>query len=184
MSVCPGSCRQPDGAKRKGKPSNCISARENGKNEKGTIINMLHIFFGDMPEAIYNTSVYFRNTYKDSWITKKLSVEMIRDIDKSIVVNETTIESPIFGMMSPTQLSGGTKALLLIANDKKHVFNASNCGDNCAKWLLKIAEKDKIVVNLRHLMDFGDAEFKIMIENTGKLVRNMRELVFEAGELV
>ena len=24
---------------------------------------MLNIYFGDMPEAIYNTSVYFRNTY-------------------------------------------------------------------------------------------------------------------------
>ena len=145
---------------------------------------MLNIYFGDMPEAIYNTSVYFKNTYKDAWITKELSKEMIKDIDKSEVVDSATIDSPIFGKMSPTQLSGGVKTLMLIANDKSHIFNASNCGDNCAKWLLKIAEKEKTVVNLRHLMDFGKGNFKIRVMNTGKIVKSMDELVLEAGELV
>ncbi len=150
---------------------------------------MLNIYFGDMPEAIYNTSVYFKNTYKDAWITKELSKEMIKDIDKSEVVDSATIDSPIFGKMSPTQLSGGVKTLILIANDKGHVFNASNCGDNCAKWLLEIAEqketqKQKVVINLRHLLDFGTGEFKIKVMNTGKTVKNMKELVLEAGELV
>ena len=148
---------------------------------------MLNIFFGDMPEAIYNTSVYFKNTYKDSWITKELSVKMIKDIDKSDVLDSGRIESPIFGVMSPTQLSGGVKALILIANDKKHIFNASNCGANCAKWLLRIAEASenrKVLINLRHLMDFGEGEFKIRVANSGKIVKNMRELVLEAGELV
>ena len=32
---------------------------------------------------------------------------------------------------------------------------ASTCGDNCAKWLLKIAEQEERTVNLCHLMDFG-----------------------------
>ena len=107
-----------------------------------------------------------------------------QDIDKSDVLDSARIESPIFGIMSPTQLSGGVKTLILIANDKNHVFNASNCGDNCAKWLLIIAEKEKIVINLRHLMDFGNGDFKIRVMNTGKIVKNMQELVLEAGELV
>ena len=85
---------------------------------------MLNIYFGDMPEAIYNTSVYFRNTYKDKWITTELSREMIRDIDKSEVLSETLIQSPIFGPMPPTQLSGGVKTLMLIAYDRNHIFNA------------------------------------------------------------
>lgn len=86
--------------------------------------------------------------------------------------------------MSPRKLSGGTKTLLLIANDNKKVFNASTCGDNCAKWILKMAEGTKVVINLRHLMDFGKGEFKIKILNTGKIVKNMDELVWEAGEFV
>ncbi len=147
---------------------------------------MLNIYFGDMPEAIYNTSVYFRNTYKDKWITTELSREMIRDIDKSEVLSETLIQSPIFGPMPPTQLSGGVKTLMLIAYDRNHIFNAHNCGDNCAKWILKIAQmrKDRIVINLRHLMDFGEGEFKIRVLNTNKIVRNMAELTLQAVDFV
>lgn len=86
--------------------------------------------------------------------------------------------------MSPKKLSGGTKTLLLIDNDSKKVFNASTCGDNCAKWILKIAQDRKVVINLRHLMDFGKDEFKIKVINTGKIVYNMSELVLEAGDFV
>ena len=147
---------------------------------------MLNIYFGPMTEAIYDTAVYFKNTYSDHWITAPLAVEMIQDVDRSKVIGSQIIESPVLGMITPLQLSGGVKTLLLIANDKanKHVFNASTCGDNCAKWLLKIAEKRKVVVNLRHLMDFGDGSFKIRVLNNGKIVKNMGELVEAAGEYV
>ncbi|SDA32339.1 protein of unknown function [Ruminococcus sp. YE71] len=145
---------------------------------------MLSIYFGEMQDAIYNTNVYFNNTYKDSWITKPLSVEMIKAVDKSDVIDSQTILSPVFGNMSPKKLSGGVKTLMLIAYDKSKIFNASTCGDNCAEWILKIAEKQKIVINLHHLMDFGKNDFKIKILNTGKTVRNMGELVQEAGRFV
>ena len=92
--------------------------------------------------------------------------------------------SPIFGNMSPKKLSGGAKTLLLIAFDKKKVFNASTCGDNCAEWILKIAEERKVVINLHHLMDFGQEPFRIKIMNTNKIVISMAELVLEAGEFV
>jgi hypothetical protein len=142
---------------------------------------MLNIYFGDLPEAIYNTNVYFNNTYKDSWITTPLTREMIKAVDKSEVIDEKTIFSPVFGNMSPKKLSGGVKTLILIAYDKTKIFNASTCGDNCAEWILKIAENRKVEINLRHLMDFGKGEFKIKVLNTGKIVKNMGDLVSEAG---
>ena len=145
---------------------------------------MLNVYFGDMPEAIYNTNVYFNNTYKDSWITKPLSKEIIQAVDQSEVIDEKTIFSPVFGNMSPTKLSGGVKTLLLIAYDHSKIFNASTCGDNCSQWLLKIASDKKVVINLRHLMDFGKDEFKIKVMNTGVIVKNMGDLVEEAGEFV
>ena len=43
--------------------------------------SMLNAYFGPMPEASYNTAVYFKNTYRDSWITDPMSVEMIKDVD-------------------------------------------------------------------------------------------------------
>ncbi len=145
---------------------------------------MLHIYFGDMPDAIYNTSIYFNNTYKDSWITDQMTKDMIKAVDNSDVIDAKTIMSPIFGNMSPKKLSNGVKTLILISFDRKKVFNASTCGDNCAEWILRMAKERKVVINLRHLMDFGSEPFKIKIMNTNKIVKNMAELVFEAGEFV
>ena len=129
---------------------------------------MLNIYFGEMSKAIYNTSVYFNNTYKDSWITEPLTKDIIKAVDNSDVIDEKTILSPIFGNMSPKKLSGGVKTLLLISFDRKNVFNASTCGDNCAEWILKIAKDRKVVINLHHLMDFGPEPFKAKILNTNK----------------
>lgn len=49
---------------------------------------------------------------------------------------------------------------------------------------MRMAKERKVVINLRHLMDFGSEPFKIKIMNTNKIVKNMAELVFEAGEFV
>ena len=138
---------------------------------------MLNVYFGDMPGAIFNTAVYFKNTYRDSWITNPLSVQMIKDVDKSDVVSESVIESPVLGSITPLALSGGVKTLMLVNFDRKHVFNASTCGDNCAKWLLKIAEKRRVVINLHHVMDFGKGPLQIKVLNNGKIVKNMDELL-------
>ncbi len=145
---------------------------------------MLKVIFGNCDEAIFNTAVFFKNTYLDEWITDNLSVEMIRDIDKSEVKGPHLIESPVLGAISPRELSGGVKTLILINNDRSHIFNASTCGDNCAKWLLKIGDSEDVIINLRHLMDFGNKYFNIEIMNTGKIVHNMDEYVDEAGELI
>ena len=145
---------------------------------------MLKVVLGNMEDAVYNSSVYFKNTYQDAWITDELSVEMIKDVDQSVVVGPHMIESPVLGPISPKELSGGVKALILIYKDKTHVFNASNCGDNCAKWLLKIGEMEGVTINLRHIMDFGDEPFEIEICNVQQIVHNMKEFVDIAGMFV
>ena len=145
---------------------------------------MLKIFFGDKEEAIYNTSVYFKNTFLDEWIMDPFSTEMIKDVDNSVVIGPHVIESPVLGPITPKELSGGVKTLILIYKDREHLFNASNCGDNCAKWLLKMADDEDITINLRHLMDFGNGQFKIEVLNNCKIVHNMTELVDAAGEYV
>lgn len=141
---------------------------------------MLNVYFGDMPNAIYNTALYFRNVYQDAWITDSMSREIILDVDKSTVVSANLIESPVLGPISPVMLSGGVKTLLLIKHDKKQVFNASTCGDNCAKWILQLAEKRKLVINLHHVMDFGPDDFKIKVLNSGVIAHNMSELIRES----
>lgn len=143
---------------------------------------MLSIYLGDMEGAIYHPPTYFDNMYEDEWITDPLSVEMILDVDKSKVVGHHLIESPVLGPISPKDLSGGVKTLMLMAFDENdRVFNASACGDNCAKWILKIAERKDLTINLRHIMNFGDSPFEAKILNTGEVVHNMLEFIMIAG---
>ncbi|MCD7842574.1 MAG: DUF4869 domain-containing protein [Lachnospiraceae bacterium] len=145
---------------------------------------MLKIFYGHMSEAVFNTSVYFKNAYEDEWITNPLAREMILDVDKSVVLDSTVIDSPVMGKIPPTSLSGGVKTLILIQNEPEKIFNASTCGNNCAKWILKLAQDRDITINLRHIMDFGRDDFTVYIMNTDQVVHNMKELVPIAGMYV
>lgn len=149
---------------------------------------MLCIIFGEMPEDtekkyVYNTSMYFDNTYLDNWLTDELSVKMIKSVDKAVVLSSNAVDSKALGVIPVTKISGGLKTLLLIRHDNTKIFNASTCGDNCAKWILKIAQKaDRdIIINLRHIMNFGDKPFEIKILNNGRTVHNMKEYVLNAG---
>lgn len=142
---------------------------------------MLKIYYGNMPEAVFNTSVYFKNVYEDSWITDPMAKEMILDIDKSAVLGGAVIDSPVLGKIAPTSLSGGVKTLILMKNERNKIFNASTCGDNCAKWILRLAETEDLTINLHHLMNFGSGTFEICILNTNQIVHTMKELVPIAG---
>lgn len=146
---------------------------------------MLSIYLGNMEEAIYYPPVYFDNRYEDEWITDKLSIEMIKDVDKSEVISSHLIESSVLGPISVKELSGGVKTLILMAFDESdRIFNASACGDNCAKWILRIGETKNLTINLRHIMDFGDNKFEIKIINTGEIIHDMIEFINVAGEYV
>lgn len=145
---------------------------------------MLNIIFGKIDDVIYNTSVFFKNTYEKEWLLEEETKQMILDIDKSKVLGNGAIESPVLGIIPPTSLSGGVKTIILISHIKDKIFNASNCGNNCAFWLLKIAKEKDITINLRHLMDFGNGEFEINVVNKNKIVHSMNELLEIVGDLL
>lgn len=145
---------------------------------------MLNIFYGDMKEAIYNTAAYFKYDYEDGWITDPFVKRMIQDVDQSTVLDSGVIDSPVLGKIPPIGLSGGVKTLILVKFDKDKIFNASTCGDNCAKWLLKIAESEDRTINLHHLMRFGSEPFTVRVLNTDQIVHSTEELVSIAREFV
>ena len=55
------------------------------------------------------------------------------------------------------------------------IFNASNCGDNCAKWILELGRSQNFTINLFHVMNFGKEPFEIRVLND-----NMQEFL-DAG---
>lgn len=146
---------------------------------------MLKIYLGEMADAIYHPPTYFDNQYKDEWITDPLSVKMIKDVDQSDVIAERLIDSPVLGPISVKELSGGVKTLMLMAFDNSgKIFNASVCGNNCAKWILQIGKMKELTINLNHIMDFGTDEFEIEILNTNEVIHNRKEFTEIAVEYV
>jgi hypothetical protein len=143
---------------------------------------MLKILFGEAAGAVYHPPTYFDNRYEDEWITDPLSVQMIKDIDQSEVVGAHLIQSPVLGSIPVKDISGGVKTLILMAFDQSgKIFNASACGDNCAKWIVKLGKEKDLTINLHHVMDFsGISDFEALILNTGKVVYSYEEYLKEA----
>ena len=139
---------------------------------------MLTIIYGDESNCVYNTNVYFKNTYEPEWFETELAKQIVREVDDSEVLSSECIQSPVLGQIPPERLSGCVKTLLLILNEPEKIFNASTCGDNCAKWILEIGKREDVTINLRHMMDFGkDTVFEIKIKNGGEIVHSMKELI-------
>ena len=46
---------------------------------------MLNIIFGKIDNVIFNTSVFFKNSYEENWLLEKETQQMIFDIDRSKV---------------------------------------------------------------------------------------------------
>ena len=139
---------------------------------------MLRVWFGEKENAIYNTSVFFKNRYQDEWILEDFAKEIIADVDRSQVLDANTIQSPVLGNISPLQLSGGVKALLLMKYYPGKIFNASNCGDNCAKWILRLGTEQDFTIELFHVMDFGEGKFDVRILNKrGLIVHDMQDFL-------
>ena len=146
---------------------------------------MLSIYLGQMEEAIYYPPAYFNNTYDDEWITDSLTVEMIKDVDKSEVIGPHLIESPVLGPISVKEISGGVKTLILMAfDDSGRIFNASACGNNCSKWILEIGKRKDLTINLRHIMNFGKEPFEIKILNNGEMVHDLDRFIAVAAKYV
>ena len=118
-------------------------------------IIMLKIYLGNMENAIYHPPTYFDNRYQDEWITNELSIRMIKAVDKSDVISSHLIQSPVLGPISIKELSGSVKTLMLMVFDQSgNVFNASVCGDDCAKWILSIAKTKDLTINHKVIFDY------------------------------
>ena len=102
---------------------------------------------------------------------------MIKSVDGSVLISPHIIVSRQLGSITPLELSGGVKTLLLVRNMPERVFNASTCGDNCARWLLAIGKEQDVLVTMYHIMKFPWKRFQIRIDNDGRMVTNMREFV-------
>ena len=131
----------------------------------------LWLFEPEGVEYIHSAGIFFDAEYEPEWLDETLVKEIIKDVDSSDVLSNEVIKSPVLGAIPPTMLSGGVKTLIMAAHDDTRIYNLTSCGDNCAKWALKIAEDKDITMRLGHYMNFENIpNFKVRVLNTGKIV--------------
>ena len=128
---------------------------------------MLKIRCGTNDDTITNVDDFFNYEYEDEWFSDDLVQRMILDVDKSKVISEHIIDSPVLGLIPPTQLSGGVKALILMLKTDNEIW-ATACGDNCSKWILEIAKLKELQISLEHYLKFEDNEFEYFDVNLNK----------------
>ena len=69
-------------------------------------------------------------------------------------------------------------------SDSGKIFNASACGDNCAKWIVEIAKEKDLTINLHHIMDFSVCnDFEAVIMNTNKEGKGYDQYLDEAFQI-
>lgn len=137
---------------------------------------MLYIYFGDDPKSKRGVSGYFKYNYERKWFDDPLVREMVFDIDKSKVIAGTAIDSPVLGVVSPLELSGGVKTCILLLKEDNFYPNLINCGENCAKWIAKIAEMRDIKASLSGIdLLFENCDINAICLNDNSRITNSKE---------
>lgn len=139
---------------------------------------MLNIYFGANPDMVIDVDAEFDACYEDEWFDDPLVKEMIRDVDKSEVISANLIQSPVLGPISPSLISGGVKALILMLK-KDFIIWGTACGDNCSKWIVEIAKYKDFTICLENVMMFPKEFEPIKILNNGNIVTTNSDLLTE-----
>ena len=141
---------------------------------------MLHIRFGFMDDSYYGPG-WFVNNYEEMWLEDPFVAEMMKDIDGSEYRGGSLIFSNTLGPIPPRELSGGLQTLISIFEEPTKVFDATSCGENCAKWLLEIGKQKDVTVVLSYPMTFkGLDPIEIHIINTDEVVSSNHDYSLEA----
>lgn len=135
---------------------------------------MLYISFKCSENTLELGSNFFDMNYMDEWFEDEMVKEMVLDVDKSIIRSPYCIESPVLGQIAPTKISGGVKILILMLKMPELEFYATSCGDNCAKWIIKISQMNDLHIVLEHLMHFNE-DFEGYCVDLNQSIRNLND---------
>lgn len=140
---------------------------------------MLHIIYDDSDENelkyIQNPESFFDGVSMLVDLTEGVGPEAVKKIDHCKVIGPQVVMHEKGFSLSIRDLCGGTKTLLAMQTFPEAIFNASYCGDNCAEFILKMAEEKDITIVLQHHMKFPEP-FKVHVVNTDEYCTTKGEL--------
>lgn len=111
-----------------------------------------------------------------SWLNDDISRQIIKYIDGATAVKDYYIEDKHGRAIPPQFLSGGSKGLILI-HKTNYITNLTKFGNNCAYWLMKLAEEKDVVCKCSNpYWEFDDVEkIEAICLNDGRLITNILE---------
>ena len=115
---------------------------------------MLRVRFGRSEETMFQVSRYFDSVFEREWFDDDLVRKMVKDVDKSDVIGGAVIDSPVLGLITPRELSGGVKTLILMLFEPENEYYATACGDNCGKWMVDIGKRQDVTISLTRPLRF------------------------------
>lgn len=139
----------------------------------------LSIIFGDNNDyvVIDTPSIYFNNTFEDSWLQDEFVKSIIKRIYNSDLQGNTVVSS-VLGNIPIERIAGGTKACILMY-ETNDIIHASSCGDNCIPVIENILNYKPLVIKLCHWMEFSEGVYPIKCINSGKICNTRNELYNE-----
>lgn len=137
----------------------------------------------DDPNFLFTPPVDFIGLRANRFITGDFERAILKDIDKVDVVDTNVLVSPLFGGITSDRISGTAKTLIVAKNFPDKIVDLDCMGNNGAKWLLKIAEKQDITAHLGRFIDFPEP-YTVHILNNDTYAHNLEELVQCAGPYI
>ena len=89
---------------------------------------------------------------------------MVESVDKVKALDVGVFSSLVKPVVSARMLSTGAKTLVLLYYRPDYEYIVTNCGDNCARWVLESGKHHDISITLTQIIDFGD-EFDIVLDD-------------------
>ena len=111
---------------------------------------MLYLTFQeptDKQKLILYPGDIFDYISEDEWFHDEEVKNIIKVIDKSTLINESTVDSKVLGIIPMSKISGGAKALILLLKweeAKNYIFCSHSFGDNCYPYVYELSERKDI----------------------------------------
>lgn len=115
----------------------------------------LNIYFGFDGNRLRNPPVFFDLHFNNNWLDNDFTRKLLKDIEGVEVLGTRHYIHPYFGDISPRELSGGVKALLILYNleDGKVLIDLAEMGQNCIRYLEDILKEKSLTVSCNTLFN-------------------------------
>lgn len=144
---------------------------------------MIKIHFGRLEEQIISIGSFFNFEYEKEWNRDKMVQDILADIDKCVYLGEQFEEfykHDTLGIRRITQMSGGSKNLILMLKKPIFVFRGSSCGENCIPWIERIGSIVDFVMTLEHCMILDPENVKggILCLNDNEMIKDKEDFLY------